>query len=937
MEAAANSKDIGSRADTQGDKEEEVMYDWSDGLDETDDSALYFSPEAGNVVFASALDGWGFGVSHFAELYSKKLGIRQEVLQRTLWGNFYLNSKAKRIFRGATAKAKKPLFVQFVLDNIWAVYDAVVLQRDKTKIEKIVGSLGLKIPARDSRHTDPRVHLAAICSQWLPLAPAVLAMATSHLPSPLQLEPSRVERLMCSTAQSFDSFPVQTQQLSRDFLVCSSSEDAPTIGFVSKLFCVDHSMLPQNQSRPLTMEEIAKRRAAVKQRLKDQENLSSTEKSQKEGEEDGEKREEEEERSVFLAFARIYSGTLRRGQEVYVLQPRYDPQEMDLDNPRLCQDDPAGSSSLGHVGPGNANGVGADGGGGAERYATKVKITELYILMGRGVVQVESVPAGNVLGIGGLDQHILKSATVSTSLACPAFRPMSFAAAPILRVAVEPNNASDTAALSRGMSLLNQADASVEISLQATGEYILSTAGEVHLQRCLDDLRDTFAKVTLSVSAPIVPFRETIIPPPKLDTLNEVISEENVVKLAPVNPLLSEGERAEGEIVTVQTPNKACTLLIQAKPLPERVVGLLSSSTALLKALYLTTSSSGGKGQVLLSSETLEKLKKLRRDLEEGFSSEESWSEFSDDFLGRIWGFGPKSTGTNVLLCGLSEYRRGSVWRGVEGGREGPQGYHHSVVYGFQLACQAGPLCEEPLRGVCFVLRGWNFAASEGGETTGDKSLSEDTTPPVVKTVAGSYGPFSGQLISTVKEGCRRAFQVQPARLMSAMYTCNILATAEVLGKLYAVLGRRNGRVCAEEMREGSTVFSIQALVPVAESFGFAEEVRKKTSGLASPQLFFSHWEVIPNDPFWVPSSEEELLHFGEKADSENLARRYMNAVRKRKGLAVDEKLVEHGEKQRTLKRKQIAQLLCTNHVSFLCHHLVYMSSRILPFLARIC
>lgn len=86
---------------------------------------------------------------------------------------------------------------------------------------------------------------------------------------------------------------------------------------------------------------------------------------------------------------------------------------------------------------------------------------------------------------------------------------------------------------------------------------------------------------------------------------------------------------------------------------------------------------------------------------------------------------------------------------------------------------------------------------------------------------------------------------------------------------------------------------------------------------------------MIPNDPFWVPSSEEELLHYGEKADSENLARRfipvptadtpsvlalwgfslslsrYMNAVRKRKGLAVDEKLVEHGEKQRTLKKNK--------------------------------
>ena len=216
---------------------------------------------------------------------------------------------------------------------------------------------------------------------------------------------------------------------------------------------------------------------------------------------------------------------------------------------------------------------------------------------------------------------------------------------------------------------------------------------------------------------------------------------------------------------------------------------------------------------------------------------------------------------------------------------------------------------------------------------------------------ADVYGPFSGQLISAVKEGCRRAFLAQPARLMMAMYTCNILATAEVLGKLYAVLGRRNGRVLFEDMKEGTAMFNIQALIPVAESFGFAEEMRKKTSGLASPQLIFSHWEVsvvnttcvppglrlmqlpghgqtqsmlcvlrctdsycmcmslsmqvIPNDPFWVPSTEEELLHFGEKADSDNLARRYMNTIRKRKGLKVEEKIVEHAEKQRTLKKNK--------------------------------
>ena len=61
---------------------------------------------------------------------------------------------------------------------------------------------------------------------------------------------------------------------------------------------------------------------------------------------------------------------------------------------------------------------------------------------------------------------------------------------------------------------------------------------------------------------------------------------------------------------------------------------------------------------------------------------------------------------------------------------------------------------------------------------------------------------------------------------------------------MYAVVGKRNGRVVGEDMREGSSVFNIEAVLPVVESFGFAEEIRKRTSGLASPQLKFSHWEV---------------------------------------------------------------------------------------------
>ena len=65
-----------------------------------------------------------------------------------------------------------------------------------------------------------------------------------------------------------------------------------------------------------------------------------------------------------------------------------------------------------------------------------------------------------------------------------------------------------------------------------------------------------------------------------------------------------------------------------------------------------------------------------------------------------------------------------------------------------------------------------------------------------------------------------------------------------MLGFVYAVIGRRGGRVVSEEMIEGADLFVVQALIPVAESFGFCDEFRKQTIGQANPQLVFSHWEV---------------------------------------------------------------------------------------------
>jgi ribosome assembly protein 1 len=65
----------------------------------------------------------------------------------------------------------------------------------------------------------------------------------------------------------------------------------------------------------------------------------------------------------------------------------------------------------------------------------------------------------------------------------------------------------------------------------------------------------------------------------------------------------------------------------------------------------------------------------------------------------------------------------------------------------------------------------------------------------------------------------------------------------------------------------------------------------------------FLSYEMLDIDPFWVPTTEEELEDLGEKADRENVAKAYVDSVRERKGLFIDRKIVEFAEKQRTLKR----------------------------------
>ena len=51
----------------------------------------------------------------------------------------------------------------------------------------------------------------------------------------------------------------------------------------------------------------------------------------------------------------------------------------------------------------------------------KTAVGQLYLLIGRELEELKEVPAGNVIGIGGLHDFVLKSATLSSDYLCPAF------------------------------------------------------------------------------------------------------------------------------------------------------------------------------------------------------------------------------------------------------------------------------------------------------------------------------------------------------------------------------------------------------------------------------------------------------------------------------------------------------------------------------------
>ena len=85
------------------------------------------------------------------------------------------------------------------------------------------------------------------------------------------------------------------------------------------------------------------------------------------------------------------------------------------------------------------------------------------LMMGRYTEPIEDVPCGNICGLVGVDQYLVKTGTISTFEHAHNLRVMKFSVSPVVRVAVEPKDPSQLPKLVEGLKRLAKSDPMVQV------------------------------------------------------------------------------------------------------------------------------------------------------------------------------------------------------------------------------------------------------------------------------------------------------------------------------------------------------------------------------------------------------------------------------------------------------------------------------------------
>ncbi|QLQ78235.1 hypothetical protein HG537_0A04820 [Torulaspora globosa] len=204
----------------------------------------------------------------------------------------------------------------------------------------------------------------------------------------------------------------------------------------------------------------------------------------------------------FYAFGRVFAGTVKSGQKVRIQGPNYVPGKKD------------------------------------DLFLKAIQ--RVVLMMGSKTEAIDDCPAGNIVGLVGIDQFLLKTGTLTTNEAAHNMKVMKFSVSPVVQVAVEVKNANDLPKLVEGLKRLSKSDPCVLTYIAETGEHIVAGTGELHLEICLQDLENDHAGIPLKISPPVVAYRETV-----------------------------EGESSQ--VALSKSPNKHNRIYLKAQPIDEEV------------------------------------------------------------------------------------------------------------------------------------------------------------------------------------------------------------------------------------------------------------------------------------------------------------------------------------------------------------------------------
>jgi len=254
----------------------------------------------------------------------------------------------------------------------------------------------------------------------------------------------------------------------------------------------------------------------------------------------------------FYAFGRVFSGIVSTGQKVRIMGPNYLP----------------GSKNDLHI----------------------KNVQRTVIMMAGKVEAVPDVPCGNTVGLVGIDQYLLKQGTIATAEDAHNIRVMKYSVSPVVRVAVDVKNAADLPKLVDGLKKLSKSDPLVLCFTEESGEHIIAGCGELHVEICLKDLVEEYAKCEIKVGDPVVSYKETIT------------EESNQMCLS-------------------KSPNKHNRLFMKANPLGDELSQLIEEE------------------KIGPKTETKERSKRLVEEFE--------WDKTDSQ---KIWAFGPDTNGPNIIV-----------------------------------------------------------------------------------------------------------------------------------------------------------------------------------------------------------------------------------------------------------------------------------------------